>query len=808
MAMPLLTSAFIPLILCAPGPSDQTAATWGALHRIAAAHELTLNIYRLALSELVPALERVADEQQINADSALIFDDLAASIHHRVPRGALPGISAAYHAEVVSASAALSLAQFAEELPRPAAQLLRAMKALATQGRKVADLFSRARPFEARVLDSTDIFNELSQGLDEVAAAENDVRKLQRQRANSALLAGAFRRTELALGHVLDIWAMARELGIDFDDHKSVQAVFDTPVFGHETTSLLLILNELDRHLEELNTVVQRFNIPPRTPAPPTVTWVQDDLSDTKTGVDISWLMPVKTAPEDKGIARVELFRSEPKDGSRQRLGKWSSTNTMPSFTDTPVLPGQDHPLYSIEFVSAFGARSRSEPAPILVVYKSLQAVTEVQALDKTPSPFAPEFYENAGWIEISWARSPSDHTSRNIEQQLAVQHDCARANGYLIERRIGNTISRIAQIPAGVWRYADRPTPAQMKAGVSYRIGVVGENGRGILAPAGHQWTPVLSRALEEELQLAKSGAAALVRPSATERQYASNLLAPEALKRARLKFQTRKLGERAYVRGSFWRSLPFSQIKDALQRWPDLFVDVDLSEYADTDLPVATLHAGWLQAAYWLHEAEDGARLRKRWWSILSRSRKQEATDLWDAAMSAGHRHYLQRNPGYADKQLHTFAWWLGRDQPERDALQEWWFEQRAGDEQRKLRNFINDLPEATRRDLRWPPWTALSHEIQRAYLQSPPSPFPPELERRFYAWLKFEELPALKKATAVAKDVRWWSGVLAKLRYELRPIDIRLGFRLKLYFILSVFLFSLLAYGWRKHKRAPLP
>lgn len=785
-----------------------TAADWGALHRIAAAHESTLDIYRLALLELVPAVEIVAEEGQLGNAAAAVFDNLHRAIHHRVPRGALPGVSLAYHAEALEATAALSLAQTAAEIRLPTAALLRAVSALRDQGRLIVDLFSRTRPLAVRVIDRDDLFDELSQALDEVRAAEDSVRRLQRERAAQDALAAAFRRTELALGHVLDIWATARRLGIRLDEPETM-VVLETSL-GRATERLQVIGVELDRSLAALAAVDARLRRPPPEPNAPMAVVVRSDASDeTRAAAEVSWIPPGKLTAEEDGegdasIAEMRLFRLAD-DGGSTLISTWPWSAAEHSFTDT--LEGgakQDVPIYQLTFVSPFGVTATGRSSHATVVYRRIRPAGPVQTIDHTPGPFADDFYRRAGEVEVSWVRSPSDYIGRPTHLSQAAEHGCPAVTGYMLERRVGTVVQRIAALAPGIDRYVDRPPAQAFSEGVAYRVVTLVDANHGVLAAAEEQWSATIRRSLAADLDLAGAGAGSVGRPTSSERAHASRLLAPAALRSARAVFLRRPIGHRAELRAAFWRSLPFVEVKAFLRRWPELFADADLSDYPSTAIPPAPLHAGWLQASYWLDRHPELAAEPERWWATQSASRRRDCAAQWRAVTSRGQREYLQRNPEYAARQVRTLSWWLGRGEPEREALSDWWFEQLAGEQAATLKQYVVDLPRAVRRDLRWPPWAALSPAVQRAYMQSPPSPFPPHLERHFYAWLHFEELPAADKLAFVAADTGALRGLAAGLKYRLRRFDSALGFRLPFYGLLSVVLTAFLVWRLRRRRR----
>ncbi|MEZ4270861.1 MAG: hypothetical protein R3C68_05340 [Myxococcota bacterium] len=55
----------------------------------------------------------------------------------------------------------------------------------------------------------------LAEANQELARAEGVLKQAQQRRASDDVLAAGFRRMEIALGHLLDVWAIARQSGFD-----------------------------------------------------------------------------------------------------------------------------------------------------------------------------------------------------------------------------------------------------------------------------------------------------------------------------------------------------------------------------------------------------------------------------------------------------------------------------------------------------------------------------------------------------------------------------------------------------------------
>ncbi len=106
----------------------------GSLSRTAAAIQNTLDVYRLALAELVPATqllreagEKAMPDDEVPAAAAEVFARLARVVPLRAAAEALPAIARGYHAEVLDALDLLADAKTLGETGLPLRDLVRAL---------------------------------------------------------------------------------------------------------------------------------------------------------------------------------------------------------------------------------------------------------------------------------------------------------------------------------------------------------------------------------------------------------------------------------------------------------------------------------------------------------------------------------------------------------------------------------------------------------------------------------------------------------------------------------------------------------
>src|SRR5690606_3065771 len=219
------------------------------------------------------------------------------------------------HAEVMDALVALGTAESIGEVRKPTRLLVFAMRKVAESAHAVVDLFSRERPVQARVIDNAAIFEDLADALDEFAAAENEIRRRRRQGGSQDEIAGAFRRTEIALGHLLDLWAAARQLGIDLTDRTDM-ALLDLKVSPQiSTESLQLITARVEERATGLEEVVASLDVRP-PPLQGALRVFLEEAEDHKATAHLSW-SPYPTEGRPAALLRVE--RIDDKEATLQR---------------------------------------------------------------------------------------------------------------------------------------------------------------------------------------------------------------------------------------------------------------------------------------------------------------------------------------------------------------------------------------------------------------------------------------------------------------------------------------------------------
>ncbi len=847
--------SFLPLLIVAafcaraqgasPEPSAptlRTPAQVGSLHRAAATFESVLDLYRLSLVELVVATRRVREAG--GADEATpsdpppepvveVYARIARTLRHRIPEASLPPIARGYHAEAMDALDALAAADHLHQIPGPSRAFVVALRELARSAHAVVDLFSRKRPILARVIDQSAIYDELSDALDEFAAAEEEINVRRRQRANPDGIAGAFRRTEIALGHLLDVWAAARQMGIDLTATDG-EPIVDMQIPPQISTAVLeLIVARVELRLAELEPVIVAMEAAPAAiPSPlQSVELVPDGEKGGK--AHLEWSAPPVGAT---AVAELRIYRREDRAATLEQLrvmfqcqGKSraqadaAAEEALEALAPEAVrvatlAPGRTRytenletlpvsaPLYRVLPVSSFGVEGEGPEARSAFLPPRPDGARLVTAEAVAPPPDAPDFYHLADAVEVRWRLADSDPQrygeAADAHEALARAHDLPLIALYAVERRASTGQDRgriIAELPAGESSFVDHPPLELLRRGLQYRVYAVTAAGQPGRTTAACEFSEVLSHDPSQDLVLAAAGAGYLERPTTHERQMIQRFKDEALYEEAKLRFGQREDSEQVWLR--WWSSAPEEARIGWLRGMTATLAAKEKGRFLGSwDLSLSERDEPWARAEIFLaSQPPQLADEVDRWWSLLDEAARQTARQGWRQSLNAAHRSWLEpRFSGDDDTRAAAEAparlliWWSSRGVLEQARLDAWWNDLAESERSAALRAWYDSLPEPARLGVRWPDWETRTAAEQRAALARPPAYMPDPLFKELLAWLAWEDLTGEARLAAIREEVGDLAASTSALKLALRPADKLAGFRL-LFWILMALLSS---------------
>ena len=825
----VLSIALCACLLVFPGrpavaaPSAQEMAQLGSLQRTAASLDDALDVYRLALVELTPALRTVlaAGQQQgavpttpLPAPTVEVFKRLSVSVHRRIAAPALPAVARAYHAEVVVALEDLAGAQSLGGVVAPARALGVALGHLAAMADDVVDVFSRQRPVLDEALDPGTALDDINEALQQLALAEANISSVRAHKGTQGEQLQAFLRLEIALGHALDLIAAAEESGIHIG--------FELP---RSTVGLVRRLASVHKRLDELREVVAVLGREPR-PAGTDMRAVVLPQNPARnhgasgTDIQLQW-----TPPEPgRQIAQVRLYRRNNLPQLRDRLisnlrcdGKsreeaeaavadsLAGASDAPerlvelppgrnmytdSFKDPPAAP----PLYRVVSVSAFGVEGRGSERSALLLPSSLAPPLLVQAKAQAPSADSAAFYRDADAVTVTWQASANDVSQEGSAMQFAEEHGLPVLMRYNVVRRQGGEAagapSVIGQVPAGLTQFVDRPPAGLLNRGVQYTVEAI--DARGTLARAGGSCaqSTAVRLDLEGPLKLAQAGAMYVSHPTQLELHRAAALIDPAAMNTARALFLQLDPNTQAQWQRRFWYDTSAQKRVSWYQNWAALLnEDERVAWLAATVNAVHGRDEAWLHAEIWL--ADNAAVMTEvdRWWELLDEGSRRAALQNWRSHLNRAHVTWLldrlksvdERQRNDLERPARVLTWWSARDGEEQERLTRWWQDLPEATRTQRVAAWLHGQPRVVLQSIRWPDWEQLTAAERELWLRRGYEDLPSGLWPQLFAYMDWEQMGVDNKARAIAEEVGVWRSSISRLRFMIRPLDLLFDFKL---------------------------
>lgn len=806
--------------------ASRTAENLASLHRVAATYELVVNLYHQGLVEVVAAAGIVLERGQqpdatpstaLPAPAREVFRRIQRSLESRIPVASMPAAARGYHAEVGDALEQLRFADTLGEVPEPLMALVPAMRGFMAGAASILDLFSRERPVVVRVVDGNGILDEISEALDELAAAEATIAKLRRQRAGLAEQLQAFLRLEIALGHTLDLVALAEDAGLQFGFQR-----------GLDTATLQHLAQRIDVLLIRLDARAQAIAAAP--PQPPGVLRARVRSTETGPTLQLQWLpwpsdahpravhLDVEGGPDVEALrgAREAALRcagASPEEATTRaqkevvapaamHLERLAPGRTLLAVSDPSWQQGPMQ--YRVVPVSAFGVRGPPLRVRAPRPPQPLAGVGWVHAAVRTPAVASPLFYRDAGRVRVTWGRSVSESTVRDV----GVSGPEVRA--YRVLRSAEGEVVTVGRTPPGTTTLDDFPPVNVLARRVVYSVVVEGAHGEEAVPPDGCPTAEVTWPEGPHALALAARGWG---QPGWAQSYLQGQALRlendPEALKMAWHRFQQEPGAQGALAR--WWQAQSVTQRVSWLERWPTL----EVKPVGVSSSPLAPILSkpwqrdrAWLLTEAWLTQQDPAVQNEPdRWWSLLTTGERAVARHRWASRRGPAVQRWLRHPGGGAaaethrrDRGIRVETWWRSRTPEAQAILETHWSDRAPETRARALQAWYAALPPVVQQDVEWPPWGQWSQAEQSAALANPPAPLPKTLQARFLAWQAYAGLTPAEQLNRAEAHVNLLARTWAGATYALRDVDRQLGFQLPVAVVLVLWaLLVLTAVVW---------
>ena len=815
-AMVVFATLMSPSAQGANGERRDTVAQAGNLLRLSAAVDEAVDVYRLALLELVPSLRKLCElavqsgtqpTTELPTGHRAVVTRLASALAQRVSANALPSITRAYHVEAVDALGRLAEARTMQEVVGPSRAMLRAMQHVVTAADDVIDLYSRERPTADTVLTANDALDGIQAALDELEVAEANVHRLQRRGPPSNDPLQAFMRLDVALGHALDMIAAARQAGVPI----GIELPQSTAFMQEHVASLR-------HHLAELHEVVEDMGERPRFAAGDVqAAWMA--RPDGGADVQLQWVPPPQG---DHTVAALRIYRrmlpGPLSDGELAALqcdaGRIMATQKAKLLAQagagdamlvaqlppgraawTEQLPAPAVPAaYRMAAVTAFGVERQNQEEPALTLPKTLTAPLWVSAHLPEVAPEDPAFYRDADAVHVVWAASPSDVVKRPRALRFASDHNIPVVRRYEVWRDSAGTVTRIGRVGPGVTQWVDRPSQQELKAGVRYTVDAVDihkvvARSAGACAP-----TPVLLRDLGPAFAEAQAGAGHMTRPNAWERRVAAQLADGNALLLERKKLAQRHTpAEQEAWLQRFWQDQPTRQKITWYKEWLVHMSDAEREAFLSSPPSVAQVAARdlpWVMAESFVREHQELVPEVQRWWQLLDDKTRDLHVQGWRKQRDHAHLQFVASgalstdgHDNGVDWPVRLWTWYKSRDSAEQDRIAAAWEALPPAVQQQRVATFFAALPPQVAHSLRWPDWEQRSPREQADFLQHGFMLLPDGLWPQVLAWIGWETLSPPERITAIRSEVDALHRFMSFCHYTLRPLDLWLDFKLVL-------------------------
>lgn len=798
----------------------------GSLARTAAALHNTLDVYRLALAELVPAthvLREAGEAQGATPESPVpevaseVFARLARVVPLRAAAEALPAISRGYHAEALDALENLAAAKTLGETGAPLAELARALEKLEHGAGDIVDLFSRQRPVQVRIVDPETVLDDVNEALDEVAAAEQRIDDLRASRGTPADQLRAFMRLEVALGHALDLIAAAEESGVrvGFDVQKPTasfariagemsglrQALADAAaelIVPPTLTLASIHAHETIAMSEDGNQRFRNLAVAFSGPVASNVATVRVERLGNADDVATSLVQQTLClgADYDAALART---REAPVDPSRGRLTDLALAEGQyrASFAEPPGESAVRSELL-LTPVSAFGIAGAPIRVPVAYLSKNVGEPRAVHAIAGRVDPRDRSFYRDFDTVRVAWVRSVGDVAPDERLASVARLNHAGVVSGYRVARLSGDKAIVVGKTAAGVTEIIDRPSVAELAQGVRYRVTALSSGGGEEVSVEA--CAPQVKIDLRDDLQLARMGAGSLSRPAGFERTVEHELESDVTLSKARAAFEMRAAETREALLKRWWTGIPLRERAAWLARWPFLMSEPEreawLSKAHEGMRPV-DFETWALPELYLADQPEEVRNEVDRWWQLIGVKARTAAYSRWVGSLSSSHRAYVERTTRAggqegldATRPLRVSVWWASRGETEHQRARTWWDRHDSEAQRLRMQAWMRGMDAVVQVAVRWPDFEVRAAGERDELLATAYRDLPSALWRRALAWMAWESMDAGGRAGIVRSEVPAIARLAAPITYSLRPLDAALGFNLRMLLSFSTF------------------
>jgi hypothetical protein len=812
----------------------------GSVHRELVALNHVFNTYRLVLVELQPALVHLVEfgtHPQTGPTSDLpapLHTSLAlitSSLGGRIPSASLHPTMHLVHERAKQALKSIVQDQTMGGSATYLRQFKTAIDLLLQQTEIWLESIEAPGTPSAQAVDQIQMYEELEQALDDLGQGEREIQRA-RNGQNQEQIATAYRRTEQALGHVLDIWATARSYGIDFMREGThlkwteIRVPQNLPTKNLKNT--LALIRKRWGYIEAL---IAKLSTPPPQIDLAKTTAALFPVTTKEIRVEIRW-----PQIEDRVniVRRIRIYRRNDLEQIRQNmleqyvcgdaikqeelddnLVNLDTNNELIDvlepqagvFRETldtwPVAP----PIYTVVSVNAFGQESK----PVTIRPEAIaEAVPPISALKLNYIPIEPkddEFYRSANDVHITWKPSLNDTKAHPKKHAWIEQWGLARVQSYALLRQIGSQdFIKITELPPGSKTYLDRPSSDAFGRGVRYRVLTIDDHSLGVLPSEGCATSNLVQFDLTSRLELARHGYAWLNAPTHTQLKRQGELIDPSLHKALQTRFENVGILRKKSLLTRWWSQLSANS--------KELFVNEsfhsDQDESAST-LSLSTTHKLWLRLWSLQDNDPDVSAQIDRCWQVLSPNTRNERTKSWLATLEPAYRQWLldqshQTTQHQAQKTLRMITWWTDRDPVEKNRIEGWWNELDSQSKGSYKQRWFDGLVEAAKLQVRNPSPQDHAPKDWLKLLQEPPRTLGQQAWRDLLVWLAWHELSEDEQFELLPSEINWAGRFLSRVQYLLRPLDLKTQFRGTLVFLWTVFatcISTWLVLAWRETK-----
>lgn len=797
----------------------------GSLARSAAAIQNALDLYRLTLSELVPAthlLLEAAEAQEASPDTLIpepareVFKRLGHALPLRTGAESLPAVARGYHSEIVEALDTLALAQTLGETGVPLRELVRSLTSFERGADDILDLSTRQRPVRVQIVDPETALDDVGEALDEVAAAEQRIGDLRASAATPADQLRAFMRLDVALGHALDLIAAAEESGVrvGFDMQKPTLG-FKRAVAEHAALRLRLSasvsaiaqppqVNLGGVHAFETVALTDNPNVRQRAVE---LAWTQAasnvkarlSVERRASAEDILTLLVEQTMCEGASYGEaVARLREAPVQPSLTEMPSAVLADMLYRHVYTePVGEGDIRSDLVLTPVSVFGIAGESVVTRVAYLPRAVHEARAVHAEHERLDARDPSFYRDHDTVRIRWHRAIGDVAPDTRLVKTARAREVATVSGYRVARIVGDRAIVVGKTAPGVTEIIDRPTLKELTEGVKYRVTALGTRGA---EAAVDSCGNVLDSDIGERVALARAGAGALGAPARFERELEGELKNDVTREKAQAMFELRRPEERDALLAKWWGSIPIHERLVWLAHWPSFM------SATERDVWLTRAHEGIMQRDFdtWvlpeLFLADQPEPVRNevdRVWELVGNKTRVAEYTAWLNRLSVSHRAYvLDAAKAGGDKfsearrPVQVIVWWATRGEAEHQRAQAWWDKLDESSRRLRVQTWMGRLDPAVQLAVRWPDLETRSPSEREAVIATAYRDLPSGLYRRALAWSLWQTVDNPQRAGFVAKEVGAIPKLIANVAYAARPIDAAVGWNLRMFFVGSIF------------------